>query len=164
MASPMEEVTRCEGCEHENTCPPGEGCVAALLEQIEHVRVLREDLESRTQDLHEKQVAFNEEHAVLIEEKCKLTNVCSQAEAKLREMTLEAYRATGNKKPAPGVGIRIVKQLSYDDAEALAWAMESGAESCLSLQKTNFKKVAEGLKLDFVKIGEVVQATIAKEL
>ena len=86
------------------------------------------------------------------------------AEARLRELTLDAYQETGSKKPADGVGIRIVKQLHYAESEALAWAIESGVESCLALQKTNFNKAAEGLKLDFVKIEDVPQATIAMKL
>jgi len=138
--------------------------MSELEEQIKHVRVLRADLEIREQDLHEKQVAFNQENAVLINEKCRLMNACGEAESRLRELTLAAYQATGSKKPAPGVGVRVVKTLHYDEAEALVWAIESGAEACLSLQKTNFTKVAEGLKLDFVTIEEVAQATIAKEL
>jgi hypothetical protein len=135
-----------------------------LEEQILMVQGLRASLESRAKQLHELQVAFNRANAALIENKCKLESDCSKAEARLRELTLEAYRATGSKKPAPGVGVRIVKQLYYDEAEALAWAIESGAEACLCLQKTNFKKVAEGLALPFAKIEEVAQAMIAKEL
>ncbi len=164
--------------------------MSELEEQIEHVRVIREDLAGREQDLHEKQVAFNRENAALIEEKCRLMNAREEAEKKLRKLTLEAYQSAGSKKPAPGVGVRVVRQLHYDEAEALAWAIESGAEACLSLQKTNFKKVAEalawaiesgaeaclslqktnfkkvaeGLALPFVRIEEVLQATIAKDL
>ena len=150
--------------------------MAALLEQIKHVRILREDLESRTQDLHEKQVAFNEEHAVLIEEKCKLANACSQAEAKLREMTLEAYRATGNKKPALGVGIRIVKRLQYDENSIKQWAINEGHIMFLSLDRSGFEgwakammkssKLPDSLHESGAAINEIEspQATIAKEL
>lgn len=136
----------------------------SLEDQIQKVRELRATLESKTQEHHELQVAFNQQHATLIEAKCKAASDCAQAEEKLRELTLKAYAETGSKKPAPGVGIRLVKQLHYDEAEALAWAIESGAESCLALQKSNFNKAAEGLKLDFVKIEEIPQATIARQL
>ena len=135
-----------------------------LEDQIQKVRELRAGLGAMTQEHHELICEFNQQHKNLIEALCKARNDCAEEEARLREFTLETYHETGNKKPALGVGIRIVKQLHYDEAEALAWAIESGAESCLSLQKTNFKKVAEGLKLDFVKIEEVHQATIAREL
>lgn len=144
--------------------PDDEYVPTELEAQIQKVRELRAILESRTQEHHELQVAFNQQHKDLIEALCKARNECAEEEARLRELTMQAYVATGSKKPADGVGIRIVKQLHYDEAEALAWAIESGAESCLSLQKTNFKKVAEGLKLDFVKIEEIPQATIAREL
>lgn len=137
---------------------------AALIDQIEHVRILRGDLESRTQDLHEKQVAFNQENAVLIEEKCKLADACSQAEAKLRELTLDAYRATGNKKPAPGVGIRITKSVEYDPTEARKWASSKGA--CLMLDAKAFEAVVLKSVFDDApgKVVERPQATIAKEL
>ena len=46
----------------------------------------------------------------------------------------------------------------------MVWAIDSGVESCLALQKTNFNKAAEGLKLDFVKIEDVLQVTIARKL
>ena len=87
-----------------------------------------------------------------------------EEEEKLRAATLEAYQETGNKKPAPGVGIRVVKEMFYDDDEAIQWAIRANALPCLSLQKANFKKVAEGLKLGFVDIREIPQATISKEL
>lgn len=138
--------------------------MAPLEDQIKKVRELRAGLEAKTQEHHELICEFNQQHKDLIEALCRARNDCAEEEARLRELALEAYRETGSKKPAPGVGIRVVMQLHYDEAEALAWAIESGAESCLSLQKTNFKKVAEGLKLDFVKIEEVHQATIAREL
>lgn len=135
-----------------------------LEDQIQKVRELRADLEAKTQEHHELQVAFNQQHKDLIEALCRARNDCAEEEARLRELTLDAYQETGSKKPADGVGIRIVKQLHYDEAEALVWAIESGVESCLALQKTNFNKAAEGLKLDFVKIEDVLQVTIARKL
>jgi len=138
--------------------------VTPLEDQIQKVRELRADLEAKTQEHHELQVAFNQQHKDLIEALCRARNDCAEEEARLRELTLDAYQETGSKKPADGVGIRIVKQLHYDEAEALVWAIESGVESCLALQKTNFNKAAEGLKLDFVKIEDVPQVTIARKL
>jgi len=138
--------------------------VTSLEDQIQKVRELRADLEAKTQEHHELQVAFNQQHKDLIEALCRARNDCAEEEARLRELTLDAYQETGSKKPADGVGIRIVKQLHYDEAEALVWAIESGVESCLALQKTNFNKAAEGLKLDFVKIEDVLQVTIARKL
>ena len=164
-----EPVYRCEGCRYEGdskSCPLNTDtfCLRDLENQIQKVRELRAVLEHRTQKHHVLQVAFNQQHKDLIEALCKARNECAEEEARLRELTMQAYAETGSKKPAPGVGIGLVKQLHYDEAEALAWAIESGAEGCLSLQKTNFKKVAEGLKLDFVMIEEIPQATIAREL
>jgi hypothetical protein len=172
----MEEVTRCDGCEHEDACPPGDTCLAELVDQIEHVRVLREDLESRTQDLYEKQVAFNKANAVLIEEKCRLMNACDGAEKKLREMTLAAYKATGSKRPAPGVGIRSIKKLRYDENSIKQWAIQEGHIMFLTLDRPGFEgwakammkssKLPESLHESGAAVIEIEspQATIAKEL
>lgn len=92
-------------------CPPGNFCRAELEDQIQKVRELRVALESRTQELHEQQVAFNQQHKNLIEAKCKAASDCTEAESQLRHMTLAAYHDKGNKKPAEGVGIRISKSL-----------------------------------------------------
>lgn len=132
--------------------------------KVSRVRVLRLSV-SIMKDMIDKRMAlWEEENRELLDsieaERIRLR----EEEEKLRAATLEAYRETGNKKPAPGVGIRIVKEMLFDEDEAVQWAIRANAMRCLSLQKTNFKKVAEGLELDFVEILEVPQATIAKEL
>ncbi len=132
--------------------------------QVQKVKGLGATLESKTQELHLLQVEFNQKHADLIESKCKAQSDCDAEEAKLRELTLKAFEVTGSKKPAPGVGIRVVKALQYDETKALHWCVSNQYLNCLSLNKTNFKKVAEGLGPDFVEIKEVPTATIAKEL
>ena len=43
----------------------------------------------------------------------------ADTEERLRNLTIEAYNATGNKAPVPGVGIREIKKLAYDEKEAL---------------------------------------------
>jgi hypothetical protein len=167
MTNPMEEITRCEGCPHEDdglACPPGNFCRAELEDQIAKVRELRALHDSMKEGIDKKRSVWEKENEKILTSEAACRKTLVGEEARLRELTLEAYEATGSKKPADGVGIRIVRQLHYDEAEALVWAIESGVESCLSLQKANFNKAAEGLKLDFVKIEEIPQATIAREL
>jgi len=83
-------------------------------------------------------------------------------EAKLRELTLEVYNLTGNKKPAEGVGIREVTKLEYDTKEAYNWAIEHTIAIKLDVQA--FEKVAKVSPPEFVKITTEPQATIATQL
>ena len=138
--------------------------ITDLETKISSVRNLRLSV-SIIKDMIDKRMAmWEEENRELLDsieaERIRLR----EEEEKLRAATLEAYQETGNKKPAPGVGVRIVKEMLFDEDEAIQWAIRANAMRCLSLQKANFKKVADGLELAFVEILEVPQATIAKEL
>ena len=113
--------------------------MAPLEEQIQKVRELRAVLESRTQELHEQQVAFNQQHKDLIEAKCKAASDCAHEEARLRELTMTAYAETGNKKPAEGVGIRMVKCLRYVEAHVKDWAMAHDYGLFLELDRAGFQ-------------------------
>ncbi len=87
---------------------------------------------------------------------------CEEAEDKLRELTLLAYKETGNKAPAPGVGIREVPKLEYDTSVAFEWAVEH--TMALKLDVSAFTKIVKASPLGFVTITNPPQATIATEL
>ena len=132
--------------------------------QIENVRRARAVVADEKEAVDARMAAWEEENRMLLDSMEADRIQLREAEEKLRSLTLAAYAETGNKKPAAGVGIRIVKEITCDEAEAVKWAVEAQALSCLSLQKVNFKKVAEGLALPFVEIKEVATATISKEI
>ena len=92
----------------------------------------------------------------------ELTDACDAAEERLKEMTLDAYRATSDKHPAPGVDVRIVRTLFYLAQPALEWAKAHGL--ALQLDTKAFEKIAKVTPLPFVTITEVPQATIAQDL
>jgi hypothetical protein len=131
---------------------------------ISRVRSLRLSISILKDMIDERMSLWEEENRELLDsieaERIRLR----EEEETLRAATLEAYRETGNKKPAPGVGIRIMKALDYEECQAIEWAVEAGAGNCLKLDKKNFEKAAEALALDFVTINSIPQATIAKEL
>jgi hypothetical protein len=135
-----------------------------LENQIENVREARANHVRLYGIISDLEKEIQDKYATTYEALGQATLAVKIAENRLRDLTLAAYAATGNKKPAPGVGIRIVKEISCDESQAVAWAVEARALNCLSLQKSNFKKVAEGLALPFVEINEVATATISKEL
>ena len=88
----------------------------------------------------------------------------AEVSEKVRELTIQAYLETQNKKPAPGVGIRLMKVFDYDVEKAKSWAVDHGFINLLDLNQAKFKKAAEGLNLDFVTIEEKPTATISEVL
>lgn len=86
------------------------------------------------------------------------------AEDNLRLMTLQIYAETGEKKPCEGVAVRIVTELHYDAALALAYAKEHGV--ALKLDVASFDKMAKipELRPGFVTVEEKPQATISTVL
>lgn len=87
--------------------------------------------------------------------------------AEVNALTLESYLLTDNKKPAPGVGIRIVKTMEYSEQVAFDYCFGNLHEA-LKLDKRTFEKYAKGVQdvkpLDFVTFDEKVTATIASDL
>jgi len=80
----------------------------------------------------------------------------------VRQLAVDAYGVDGNKKPAEGVGIRVMTKLVYDEAVALGWAMDK--RMALKLDAKAFEKIAKASQLEFVTEEEAPIATIAKEL
>jgi len=85
-------------------------------------------------------------------------------EEKIRAAADAIFQETGNKKPAPGVGIREVEKLDYDDILAIDWAIGHGHRGLLSLKRADFERAAKSIRPDFVKITKVPQVTIARKL
>jgi hypothetical protein len=93
-----------------------------------------------------------------------------QVEAQLRNLTLQAYHETGEKKPAQGVSIRVTKSISYDEVAAKAWALKEN-QGFLVLDRPGFEAYAKALlKMKrsipgiLLQEDEKPQATIAKEI
>jgi len=133
-----------------------------LKEQIKVVaearRILQEVKDSRDESLKR----WEEDNNELLAHYMLGVKVVADTEAKLRELTLQAYAKTGNKAPAPGVGIREVTKLEYFTEYAYDWALEH--KMALSLDKKAFERVAQVSSLDFVTITKEPQATISQDL
>lgn len=98
----------------------------------------------------------------LLDNESRAKTVCLEAESALRELTLDTYVRTGNKAPAPGVGIREVTKLDYDMKVAFDWALHH--EIALKLDIPAFEKIAKVSPPSFVTIYQEPQATIATQL
>jgi hypothetical protein len=83
-------------------------------------------------------------------------------EAVLRELTVRRYEETGEKHPAPGLGIRLVKVIDYEAGAAFAWAKETGM--ALALDRKAFEKIATVTSVPCATVREEPQATIAERL
>lgn len=134
----------------------------SLREQAERTHLFRTAAAEAKARLAEKEAAFQLEHAALIAEVDSMRSVVQEAEYALRTMAETAYKRTGEKHPAPGVGIKVSTVLAYDEVQALAWAREQGA--ALILDKKGFESIAKVMRLPFVTKSEVAQATLARDL
>ena len=103
-----------------------------------------------------------QQNKALLDSVTDALQITTEAEVLLRELTLQAYAETGNKAPAPGVGIREVTKLDYDNKVAFDWAKSH--KMALQLDKKAFEKIARADTPDFVKITTEPQATIATQL
>lgn len=87
------------------------------------------------------------------------------AEAELRAWGRAAFRETGNKKPAPGVGVRVSKKLIYPERRALDWALQHAPVLVMrSLDKKAFEALMKTQPQDFVTEEETVTITLATDL
>ncbi len=133
-----------------------------LEKQINLVVEARKDSTYYTEAIRELKVVWENYNKVILEEAAKQKEELASSEATLRELALVAFRVTGEKQVAPGIGIRVRQVLDYEPKEAMAWAVDH--KLALKLDVSNFEKIAKTSKLLFVKITEEPTATIATEL
>jgi len=130
---------------------------------VRELALNRQQLDEAKAELTRRKVEFEEANAELIQQCQALTEQVAEGEARVRSEALAQWDGK-NKRPVPGVSIRIKKQLEYDKTEALEWVMEKGLRQLIRLDTRAFEKAAPSLQPECVKINEVPQATIARDL
>ena len=110
---------------------------------------------------------WEQENEVVIAERVAAKQVLADAESMLRDTVKAIYEATGNKAPAPGLGIREVTTLDVVNPQAaVEWAQRTG----LALIPASLDCI---LALKYIKAGAIipgvekvvkVTATIATDL
>jgi len=107
---------------------------------------------------------FEEDNRAILDALSAAGQSRTEAETQLRRSIVAEYQATGNKKPAPGCGIREVTSYEYPSALAFDWAKTH--ELALSLDAKAFRDLckADSTKPDFVEVRVEPQATIASDL
>lgn len=86
-------------------------------------------------------------------------------ESAVKNGALSVYMTSGDKKPAPGVQVKLYTTLEYDYVAALDWA-RANLPAALSLDKrffeTHAKAVAGTLPVPCVNVVKVPRVTIAR--
>ena len=133
-----------------------------LTDQIRVVALARNNTGAISQLAKESLADWNERNKELLASLAEHKENLATGENLLRELTIAAYTLTGNKALVPGVGIREVKVYTYDEKEALKWALEH--KLALSLDTKAFEGYAKQEDFDFVSTSIKVSATIATDL
>jgi len=94
-----------------------------------------------------------------------LEEAVAELREQVKELALQVAEAYGTKKPAPGVGIREVRELRYKDADAIRWVIKIGKETeFLAPKKRPLEKALRALEPEFVEVVVKKQVTIAQDL
>lgn len=135
-----------------------------LREQINAVVEAREKAQEAITKRAEALQSWQEANKQLYTNESDAKTACQQAEDGLRFLALQSYAKTGEKSVAPGIGIRLMTRLAYEDKDAMNWSMEH--KLALKLDFSAFEKMVKSnpLSFNFVNITEEPQATIATEL
>jgi len=133
-----------------------------IQEQIKVVAQVRKLAQEKADAVKASKLAWEKSNRNFLEDAEQTAQFLSASEMVLRDLTLKAYLETGNKTPAPCVGIREVNKLEYDLPTAFEWAIEH--RMALKLDTPAFEKIAKASPPGFVKTVTAPQATIATDL
>lgn len=136
--------------------------VDQLKEQIAVVADARRWAQEASEAKTTARIEWEDNNRELFDTATATAQLVSDTEAKLRELTLQAYEQTGNKAPAQGVSVKIFEVLNYDADKAKEWALSHGL--ALKLDVPIFEKVAKAENLSFVSITAEPRAQIARTL
>jgi len=133
-----------------------------IVEQINIVVEVREKAQGMADQKKALYDEFQTTHCEFFGDVVMAGTIVSEAEDKLRELTLQAYAETGNKSPVNGVGIRERTILTYDNKVAFDWA--KAHKLALKLDTKTFESIVKADPPSFVTITKEPIATIATEL
>ena len=136
-----------------------------LEKQIQVVATARQIAYDAGQIKLTAKLKWEAENKAIIDDASQSVEDVAIEEAKLRALTVAIFKETGEKKPAPEVGIREVEKLIYDNNLAMYWAKEHSL--ALKLDSAAFENIVKASPADFasfVKIEKVPTATIATKI
>jgi len=132
-------------------------------------RIVRDEFSKIDGELEASRQAWLEENAELIMKRSALDDQIKAEEGFIRRDAVEEFVKTGNKKPAPGLQIKIVEKLEYPEEDAVKWATYNNALGVLKIAKSKFDaamkgEAAKGTAPVFVTFSKGPQAQIATDL
>lgn len=136
-----------------------------LLERVIQLADLRDRAARSCALLQLRTEEFQRANAGLIKNLKERSAAADAAEIALRAVAAEEYERTKERKPAPGIEIKLYKQYDINEVAGLAWAKEK--DLCLipaSLDVAAIKKLATVQALSFVMVSEIAKVTIATDL
>jgi len=137
----------------------------ALTQRLLELRDLRIRAAHHAEKLRLRTDAFKRDNVGLIESVKEHLAAVNAAEVALRALAAEEYERTKERKPAPGLEIKLFKQYAIDEVAGLAWAKEK--DLCLIPAKLDvhaIKKLATVQPLAFVTITELPKIQITTDL
>jgi len=138
------------------------GELKTMKEMVDELKTQRVELEDAKEEYKSEMIKFDEDHKKLIEKKIELQKSMSDLVINIQTAALKEYKETENKKPYPGIGIRVIPKLEYDEGNAMAWAKKHDLALCLD--KRAFENLAKTQPFDFVKIKDNPKVTISANL
>jgi hypothetical protein len=139
--------------------------VNALAEQVRGVAALRVAVARNRAAVAELRVEFQNTHHGIFDALREAEGMLLEAETQLKGAAEAHYLATGDKHPAPGVAIRERDTFSYTEADALAWAKQTGmALVPETFDRKALERIAKATPLPFVVTIVEPQVTLATDL
>lgn len=133
---------------------------------VQELAEARRNAEVTKSNYDARLAAWKDEHQPLRELVDAAAEELRKADGKVRVMTIAAFRATGEKRPAVGVSIRVGQRASYPEDEALAWARQTGI--ALKVDERALERVLFALPPEqrpaWFRVEEQITATIATKL
>lgn len=140
-----------------------------LQETLKKLRDARAKAAAFKAELTAKQAEFAKSVATLVASLKAETEAVSALDETARLLAVAHFQATKEKKPTPGIEVKLGETMDFDHAQAFAWATAKGM--CITppaLDVDAFMAVAEAMRktepLPFVTFTETPKAQIAKDL
>ena len=135
----------------------------ALEIALDNLRFLRNEAAKLHEELAAKRDAFEKTIAGERASFALAIQIVGQAEDEVRHLALAAFDGE-NRRPAPGVEIKMFTTVEYAEVNAFVWALDH--KLYLSLNKTAFERFAKSAPsmVPFVAVAEEPRAQIATDL
>ncbi|MDZ4246177.1 MAG: hypothetical protein U1D67_03550 [Dehalococcoidia bacterium] len=135
-----------------------------MIDNVRRVAELRNALSGLKEERARLEARFEDETKGLSESIELYQKRLEYSEDSLRTAALEQFKLDGNRKPTPGVEVKMFTELTYEPKQALAWAMEH--KIALALDKKVFEYIAkQGTPgTEFASVTETPRAQIATDL